>query len=133
MACVLVADDAAPLRMVVRRALESDGHHVVEAADGDEALQQLRRQRPDVAILDVNMPGRDGLSLCRAMRADRELRDVAIIVLSGEAEAGPALEAGADAFLKKPCRPAEVRDAVARLVDAGPAGRARGESSHDDR
>jgi two-component system phosphate regulon response regulator PhoB len=113
---VLVADDVAPLRMVVRRALKADGHHVVEVADGDAALEHLHEHLPDVAILDVNMPGHDGLALCRIMRADHHLREVAIIVVSGNAAAAPALEAGADAFLKKPFRPAELQDTVARLV-----------------
>jgi len=116
MVCVLVADDVAPLRMVVRRALEADGHHVVEAADGDAALEQLHRHLPAVAILDVNMPGHDGLALCGIMRADHRLREIGIIVVSGNAVAAPALEAGADAFLKKPFRPADLRDTVARLV-----------------
>jgi len=120
MVCVLVADDVAPLRMVVRRALEADGHHVVEAADGDEALEQLHRHVPDVAILDVSMPGHDGLALCGIMRADQQLREIAIIVLSGNATEAPALEAGADVFMKKPFRPADLRDAVARLVTLAP-------------
>jgi CheY-like chemotaxis protein len=124
--CVLVADDVAPLRMVVRRALEADGHHVVEVADGDEALEQLHRQLPDVAILDVNMPGHDGFSLCRIMRADHRLREIAIIVMSGNAVAAPALEAGADAILEKPFRPADLQDVVARLVTESRAGQARG-------
>jgi len=114
--CVLVADDVAPVRMVMRRALEAAGHHVVEAPDGDAALEQLHRHLPAVAILDVNMPGQDGLALCRIMRADQHLRAIAIIVVSGNAVAAPAREAGADAFLKKPFRPAELQDAVARLL-----------------
>jgi CheY-like chemotaxis protein len=114
------------VHLVVRRVLEADGHDIVEAADGDEALQQLRRQRADVAILDFDMSGRDGLSRCRAMRADHELRDTALIVLSGDTLARPVLGAGAEALLRTPCRPAAVRDALARPVHARPARHAQG-------
>lgn len=131
MACVVVADDVVPLHMLVRRALQADGHQLVEATDGDGALQQLGRQRPDMAILGLNGPDRIGPSRCPVMRADRAPRAVAMTVLSGQPMAGPAPEAGADACPEPPCRPAEGRDALARPVDAGPAAHAVDACSHD--
>ena len=100
---ILVADDAPRLRLLVRRIL--DGHEVCAAATGDEALRLLPTACPDVAILDVNMPGRTGLELCREIRCDPAHAGMRVIVIS--ANGAPdnerhAAEAGADAFLAKP-------------------------------
>jgi CheY-like chemotaxis protein len=92
-------------------------HTVIEAEDGDEALALLRQHRPDVAILDVTMSVRDGLEVCRLIRSDPDLRDTAVIVISGNAGEGDALAAGADRFLAKPFLPSVLLRAVEALTD----------------
>src|SRR5688572_27698249 len=105
MARVLVADDSAQPRLLVRRTLLHGGHEVLEAADGEEALRVLRDERPDVAILDVVMPGLSGLDVCRAARRDAALAVIGFIILSANATPRHAAEAEADRFLAKPYVP----------------------------
>ena len=94
MARILIADDSAPLRLLMTRVLEADGHQVFEAVDGDQALDVLTEHRPDVAILDVVMPGFGGLEVCRAVRADTGLRDMTIVIVSGNDESDAVADAG---------------------------------------
>ena len=120
MARVLIADDEAGLRLLLRRALGGAGHDVVEAVDGDEAATLLPLHRPDVAILDVTMPGRSGLDVCRLIRADPGLRHIGVIVASASVTEEIALAAGADVFLPKPFSPRALLAAVVRLAPSGP-------------
>ena len=102
---VLIADDSLSMRLLLQRVLASRGHQVYEAVDGDQALLLLHEHHPDVAILDVIMPGLDGLEVCRAVRADPDLTPLKIIVISANATVADALAAGADGFLVKPFLP----------------------------
>jgi CheY-like chemotaxis protein len=115
-AWVLIADDEPRIRRLVRHALEQAGHEVIEAATGDHALEQLLAHRPDVAILDVAMPGLDGLAVCRVVRTDRHLHDISLVVLSASALATRAHDAGADLFLRKPFYVREIVAVVADLL-----------------
>jgi two-component system, OmpR family, response regulator MtrA len=123
MARILVADDSAPLRLLVARVLALRGHAVTEAADGDRALAALRRDRPDVAILDVVMPGLSGLEVCGAARADPTLADVGIVILSANASGEQAREAGADRFVAKPFLPSDLLAAIDDVIAAGASAR----------
>ena len=82
MARVLLVDDEPMLRSALRQYLEFAGHDVDEAPDGDDALVLARRQRPDIVVSDVLMPGRDGMSLCRELRADPEFADVPFLFIT---------------------------------------------------
>jgi DNA-binding response OmpR family regulator len=107
---VLIADDDTVVRDVVRRYLEHDGLDVVVARDGKEALRLLDTERIDVAVLDVMMPGRDGLTLCRILR-DRGGYTLPVILLTALGEEDDriaGLEAGADDYLTKPFSPREL-------------------------
>jgi CheY-like chemotaxis protein len=112
---ILVADDAPSLRQLIRCVLV--GHQIIEAGSGDEALHLVRTARPDVAILDVNMPGCTGLEVCREIRRDPAQAATHVIVITAngapDAERG-ACDAGADAFLTKPFSPRR----LCELVDA---------------
>src|SRR5215217_1642625 len=100
---VLFADDSSRIRMLLRTVLQGDDHIVLEATNGDEALELLHRKRPDIAILDVSMPALeglqvtqptlDGLDVCRAAREDPNLIGLKIIVISAHAESSDALAA----------------------------------------
>ena len=102
---VLVADDDADIRFILRANLEAEGMAVDEASDGAQALALAAGLRPDVLILDVMMPERDGLDVLAALRADPDTADMPVLVLSAKAGDGDIWEgwrAGADIYLTKP-------------------------------
>src|SRR3954453_5387378 len=104
----LIADDEAQVRLLVHVTIASPAYLVLETGDGDEAWEILQTCRPDVVLLDVQMPGRDGFALTRAIRADSLLAQTRVILLTGagtpeNVAAGHA--AGADHFLAKPFSP----------------------------
>ena len=112
---VLIADDGPSVRRLVAALLRSDVYVVIEATDGDEAWELLRAHRPAVAVLDVMMPGRDGLELTRAIKADPDLAGTRVILLTArglEADVQAGLAAGADRYLTKPFSPLELLEAV---------------------
>lgn len=109
---VLIADDEAEIRDVLRLYLEKDGYDVTEAADGMEAMEKLRKESPDLAILDIMMPGLDGY---RVLRNIRENNNIPVIMLSAkdtDADKILGLDLGADDYITKPFGPLE---AVARV------------------
>ncbi len=107
---MLIADDDPVVRDVVRRYLERDGHLVAAAGDGAQALQMLQSMRIDLAILDVMMPGPDGLTLCRSLRRgdDYGMPVIMLTALGEEDDRIAGLEAGADDYLTKPFSPREL-------------------------
>jgi two-component system response regulator ResD len=107
---VLIADDDTVVRDVVRRYLERDGLDVSIARDGSEALRLLGSDRIDVAVLDVMMPGPDGLTLCRSLshRGDYSVPVILLTALGEEDDRIAGLEAGADDYLTKPFSPREL-------------------------
>ena len=122
---ILVVDDDPDFVEYTRIVLESQGYEVQTAATSDVALQMMREDRPDVALLDVMMSYvLDGLNLTRQMRDDPELKDVPIIMISAivsreEAGVFPTDEyLPVDAFLTKPVDPAVLLDQVAKLVQS---------------
>ena len=122
---VLLADDQALVRAGFRALLDAqdDIEVVGEAADGDEAFDLARRHRPDIVLMDIRMPGADGLDATRRIAADEQLRDVAIVILSTfdlDEYVFEALRVGASGFLVKNTEPAELVRAV-RAVAAGDA------------
>jgi len=120
---VLIADDDTVVRDVVRRYLERDGLDVAIARDGNEALRLLGTQRIDVAVLDVMMPGPDGLTLCRSLRQRGEYAVPVILLtaLGEEDDRIAGLEAGADDYLTKPFSPRELALRVRSVLRRTPA------------
>ena len=119
---VLIADDDDVVRDVVRRYLERDGLEVSTAHDGNEALRLLSSQRIDVAVLDVMMPGPDGLSLCRRLRQNGSYAMPVILLtaLGEEDDRIAGLEAGADDYLTKPFSPRELALRVQSVLRRAP-------------
>jgi two-component system response regulator MprA len=110
---ILVVDDERAVRESLRRALELEGYRVELAADGEEALDRLSAAPADAAILDVLMPGIDGLEVCRRLRADGNAVPVLMLTARAEVDSRVAgLDAGADDYLPKPFALAEL---LARL------------------
>lgn len=113
--CVLVVDDDAVLRRVVRAVLEADGFRVLEAHDGRQGLELAATERPRVVILDVMMPGLDGVEVCR--RLDHKETKVLMLTAMGDVTTEVAsLEAGARGYLTKPFSSMELLDRVEELL-----------------
>jgi CheY-like chemotaxis protein len=112
---VLVVEDNADAREMLRILLESDGHAVQTAADGTEGLAALRAFRPDVALVDVGLPGIDGYTLARMAREDAETRAIRLVALTGYGQTedrARALAAGFDRHVTKPVDPALLEQLV---------------------
>jgi two-component system, OmpR family, alkaline phosphatase synthesis response regulator PhoP len=112
---ILVADDDPQIAQLVRAYLEKDGFLVREAGDGEQALHVLRAERPDLAVLDVMMPKRDGFALVTLIRADAQLSATPLLMLTARVEDADKLRGlslGADDYLTKPFNPHEL---VARV------------------
>jgi putative two-component system response regulator len=115
---ILVADDTESVRSLFDRLLTSDGHEVVSASDGLGALEAVRHHRPDVILLDVDMPSMNGLEVCRRLKADPATRLTPVVMVTGQSDLTDRLkgiEAGADEFLSKPVHPQELRVRVRSL------------------
>lgn len=112
---VLVVDDEEHILELIRFNLERESFHVLTAGDGNQALEMVRSENPDLVILDVMLPGQDGLSVCRSLRQDENTRSIPIIMLSARVEELDrilGLEMGADDYVTKPFSP---RELVARV------------------
>ena len=128
MAVVLLIEDEASLRQVFVRMLAGEGHRVIEARDGHEALRLLRGLEPDVILTDIVMPNLDGFEVIAANRL--RAHQAKVIAMSGVSGLGPdylksALELGADYALQKPFRATELRAAILACLGAAAAPEAR--------
>ena len=114
---MVLADRDVRIKDLASLFLGRAGHKVTCVADGVEALDAVRRLRPDVLITEILLPKLDGLALCRRIKADGELAGTHVLVFSILAAGTRAREAGADAFLSKPFAPARLDAALAQLLD----------------
>jgi two-component system alkaline phosphatase synthesis response regulator PhoP len=120
---VLVADDSMVVRRLVCARLIADGHDVIEAEDGQAALDAAVRERPAVIVLDRQMPKMDGFEVCTRLRQDERLKTVGILMLTdnrGEHTLLESLERGADEFMSKPFSPRELSVRVRLLGSRQP-------------
>jgi two-component system, OmpR family, KDP operon response regulator KdpE len=101
-ATILVVDDEPQIRRVMRATLTSAGYTILDAKSGEEALDLARRERLDLVLLDVNMPGLDGVETCREIRAFSDVPIITITVRNAERDKVRALDAGADDYIVKP-------------------------------
>lgn len=109
---ILVVDDELDIVKVVRAYLEQSGFKVITASDGQQALAAFRHERPDLAVLDLNLPSLDGLDVCRAIRRESNTPVIMLTARVEEADRLIGLEIGADDYILKPFSPREV---VARV------------------
>ena len=120
---VLIVDDSPYTRELYSEYLTFRGLAVITASDGESGLRLALTTKPDLIVMDLALPGMNGISVVHRLKHDRQTRRIPILVLTGHAlraiQEG-ALEAGADAFLTKPCLPEDLEDHVRRLV-GGPS------------
>ena len=120
---IVVADDDVDILDLVALTLERSGHVVHRARDGEEALELVKRERPDLAVLDVSMPKLDGLELTRLLREDPDTSAVRIVLLTAlvqESDRSDGLAAGAHDYVRKPFSPQELQERVNVLLRAQP-------------
>ena len=117
---IVIAEDEADIRRLFGFTLKRRGYEVMETGTGDAALEMIRRERPDLALLDVMMPGLSGLEVTRTLRDDPETADIAVILLSAKGqgyEIEEGLASGARAYLVKPFVPQELAARVGEVLD----------------
>jgi len=117
---VLVADDDENIRDLVELNFMMEGYEVLTAANGYEAEVIVRREQLDVVILDIMMPGRDGLAVLRSMRADPATHDIPVVLLTAKATNGEVLDgwrAGAAGYTTKPFDPGDLIRYVSSLLN----------------
>jgi len=120
MAKLLVADDLVPSRQMVRITLSTQGWTIVEAKNGNEALELVRSEKPDLVLLDVDMgPGPNGFDVCRQIKADEATKDIPVVMLTAhESDSDRAIgfAAGATQYLTKPFGPLELIDTIRGIL-----------------
>ena len=115
---ILYIEDNPGNRMLIRRVLEVEGYHVIEACDGTEGLALAKTTRPDLVLMDINLPGIDGYELTGMLKGMKHLADVPIIAMTANVMKGDrerTLEAGCDGYIQKPIDVDQLPAQVARF------------------
>ena len=123
---VLIADDEADVHVFVDAALEEDGHQIIHASDGEEALEKVKAESPDLIILDVQMPKKDGFLVFGELRQDDATKAIPVIMLTSVTERtgikfdrkdmGDYYGSEPEAYIDKPIDPATLRETVSKLL-----------------
>jgi two-component system cell cycle response regulator DivK len=116
---VLVVEDYEDMSLAMRLALERGGYHIVEASDGAQAVEVAARERPDIILMDLNLPVMDGLAATERIRQNPELRDTIIVAVTAYSDKdyrSRALAAGCNAFVSKPVDFAFLKDLLDSLL-----------------
>lgn len=124
-ATILVVDDDAFIRRPLQFMLRAEGFDAPTAVDGDEALRRVAERRPDLIVLDVMMPGRDGFEVCRELKSSPDTAAIPVILLSArgrEHDRERGVAAGAAAFVTKPYSPSGLLATIRELLDPVPHG-----------
>ena len=119
---VVLAEDDVDIRDLVQIVLEGLDLTVTAVGNGAEALAECRRLKPRLLLLDITMPIMNGLEVCRAIRADNDLHDLPVILMTARAQASDVaagIEAGADTYIIKPFGPIELREHVENILTNG--------------
>ena len=128
---VLIADDEKEIRDLLRLYLENEGYRIIEAADGMEAVNAVKEKHPDICLLDIMMPGKDGLSVLKEIRDESNIPVIMISARTADVERILGLNLGADDYIPKPFNPLEVaarvKSNLRRYYDLG-SGKAAAET-----
>ena len=120
---ILVADDEPNIVISLEYLMKREGYTVLVARDGQEALDAIARDRPDLVLLDVMMPKKSGFEVCQAVRASEELQSIKILMLTAkgrDTDLAKGLALGADAYMTKPFSTRELVQKVAEMLGAQP-------------
>ena len=112
---ILIVDDSKNIRKLLSVVLKNGKHVIIESGDGTEALEKARKERPDLILLDVIIPGKDGISVCREIKADKRTKGIPVIMITSDTShetRQKAISEGAAAYITKPFEPREIREAV---------------------
>jgi two-component system alkaline phosphatase synthesis response regulator PhoP len=117
---ILIVDDEPSIVLSLEFLMEKAGYIVFTAGDGEAAMEKVRDEKPDLVLLDINLPGRSGYDICQSMRANPEWNDIRIVMVTAkgrdvEREKGFAM--GADEYITKPFSTEEVVETVSRLIE----------------
>ena len=120
MAKLLIADDLVPIRQMVRITLSTQGWTILEAENGQKALEMARSEHPDLMLLDVDMgAGPNGFDVCRELKSDNETKGIPIVMLTAhdsESDRAVGFAAGAAEYLTKPFGPLELIDTIRTIL-----------------
>lgn len=119
---ILIIDDEANIRSLVRFNLEKEGYIIIEADDGVSGVNAAQKELPDLIVLDLMLPGQDGLEVCRILKSQTETSGIAIIMLTAKADEIDkilGLEMGADDYLTKPFSPRELSARIKAVLRRG--------------
>lgn len=120
---ILVADDEPNIVISLEYLMKREGYTVLVARDGQEALDLIARERPDLVLLDVMMPRKSGFEVCQAVRASEDLQATKILMLTAKGrdiDAAKGLALGSDAYMIKPFSTRELVQKVAKMLGAPP-------------
>ena len=120
---ILVADDEPNIVISIEYLMKREGYTVLVARDGQEALDMIARERPELVLLDVMMPKKSGFEVCQAVRASEELQATKILMLTAkgrDTDLAKGLALGADAYMTKPFSTRELVQKVAEMLGAQP-------------
>ena len=121
---ILIVDDYADALDVWQRYLQAEGFHVLTAADGHQALAVATSERPDLIVMDLELPGLSGLDVARTLRAQHATRHIPLIAATGHSRTALldlARQSGFDLVLVKPCDPTALVREIRRMLERGPA------------
>ena len=119
MSTILVVDDSPTVRKLVSTTLATAGHHIMTAHNGAEALTKATEAHPDMVVLDVMMPYKNGYQVCRQLKNDAKTHDIKIILCTGQNQPADrfwGMQQGADAYLTKPLHEAELLATIAKFL-----------------
>jgi twitching motility two-component system response regulator PilH len=120
MSTVLIVDDSHTVRQMLSDQLRRSGFNVVEAADGEEAIEKIKAALPDIVVTDIVMPRKNGYELCRWIKADPQAKNVPVVLCTSKSEEFDVywgMKQGADAYITKPYHPPDLLAAVKRLLE----------------
>jgi two-component system cell cycle response regulator DivK len=119
---ILVVEDQEDNRRIVRDLLTSTGYELIEAVDGEAGVRMAKEHRPDLILMDIQLPGLDGYEATRRIKAEPTLRAIPIVVVTSYALSGDdakAMAAGADAYVAKPFSPRQLLATIRKLLPEG--------------
>lgn len=119
MSTVLIVDDSPTVRELLSEQLKRSGFIVVEAVDGEEAIEKIKENTPDLVVTDIVMPRKNGYELCRWIKNDPQIKHIPVVMCTSKSEEFDVywgMKQGADAYITKPYHPPDLLDAVKKLL-----------------